>query len=119
MFLPSLNSCNVAIIGMGYVGLPLAIQCGSINIFQGKKNPSRNIIGFDINKKRIINLRKGIDDNKTFKKFELSDNKFEEDPSKINYNLRYFYLISIFILTFILAYILINIKKIILIIKKL
>ena len=39
MFLPSLNSCNVAIIGMGYVGLPLAIQCGSINIFQGK-NPS-------------------------------------------------------------------------------
>ena len=71
-----------------------------------------------INKKQYLRIDNVII-NKTFKKFELSDNKFEEDPSKINYNLRYFYLISIFILTFILTYILINIKRIILIIKKL
>ena len=55
----------ITVLGLGYVGLPVAY-------YFSKKY---KVIGFDINKKRIINLRKGIDDNKTFKKFELKKNK--------------------------------------------
>ncbi|MEQ8244428.1 MAG: nucleotide sugar dehydrogenase [Fulvivirga sp.] len=42
---------KIAIIGLGYVGLPLAVEFG-------KKLPT---IGFDINKKRIEDLKKGKD----------------------------------------------------------
>ena len=42
---------NIAVIGQGYVGLPLAIEFGKIY-------PT---IGFDINKARIDELKKGID----------------------------------------------------------
>ena len=42
---------TIAIIGMGYVGLPLAVAFGKI----------RNVIGFDINKKRINELVSHID----------------------------------------------------------
>lgn len=42
---------KIAIIGLGYVGLPLAVEFG-------KKYPT---IGFDINKTRIDELNKGID----------------------------------------------------------
>lgn len=46
-----LNSKTVAIIGLGYVGLPLAVEFG-------KKRPA---IGFDINPRRIAELRAGED----------------------------------------------------------
>jgi UDP-N-acetyl-D-galactosamine dehydrogenase len=42
---------SIAIVGQGYVGLPLAIEFG-------KKYPT---VGFDINTNRIENLKKGID----------------------------------------------------------
>ncbi len=42
---------NIAVIGLGYVGLPLAVEFGKIY----------NTIGFDINKKRIQELKEGID----------------------------------------------------------
>ncbi|MFT5970585.1 MAG: UDP-N-acetyl-D-galactosamine dehydrogenase [Flavobacteriales bacterium] len=42
---------TIAIIGLGYVGLPLAVEFG-------KKTPT---IGFDVNLKRIEELRNGID----------------------------------------------------------
>lgn len=42
---------NIAIIGLGYVGLPLAVEFGK----------SRAVIGFDISKKRIAELQSGID----------------------------------------------------------
>lgn len=42
---------NIGIIGLGYVGLPLAIEFGK----------KFNVIGFDINEKRINELRKGFD----------------------------------------------------------
>ena len=42
---------KIAIIGLGYVGLPLAVEFGK----------KRNVIGFDINTKRIDELKKGID----------------------------------------------------------
>ena len=41
----------IAIVGLGYVGLPLAVEFGS----------KRKVIGFDINKERINDLKKGID----------------------------------------------------------
>ena len=46
-----LDKVKIAVIGQGYVGLPLAIEFG-------KKYPT---IGFDINKIRIDELKKGID----------------------------------------------------------
>jgi UDP-N-acetyl-D-galactosamine dehydrogenase len=42
---------KIAIIGLGYVGLPLAVEFGKV----------RDVIGFDINQNRIAELRKGID----------------------------------------------------------
>ncbi len=49
--LPPLNDLHVGIIGLGYVGLPLAVEFG-------KKRPT---LGFDINQKRIDELRGGND----------------------------------------------------------
>jgi UDP-N-acetyl-D-galactosamine dehydrogenase len=45
------NETSIAIIGLGYVGLPLAVEFG-------KKYPT---IGFDINERRVGELREGVD----------------------------------------------------------
>jgi len=45
------ENINLGIMGLGYVGLPLAVEFG-------KKIPAT---GFDINKKRILELRSGVD----------------------------------------------------------
>src|SRR5690349_17164656 len=45
---------KIAIIGLGYVGLPLAIEFGK----------KYDVLGFDINEKRIDELRKGEDHTK-------------------------------------------------------
>ena len=47
----NLDKVKIAVIGQGYVGLPLAIEFG-------KKYPT---LGFDINQARIEDLGKGID----------------------------------------------------------
>ena len=49
--LPDLSNVNIAIIGLGYVGLPLAVEFGKI----------RSVLGFDINLKRIAQLKEGRD----------------------------------------------------------
>ena len=46
-----LSNVKLAIIGLGYVGLPLAVEFGKI----------RSVIGFDINLKRIVQLKEGLD----------------------------------------------------------
>lgn len=46
-----LGETKIAIIGLGYVGLPLAVEFGK----------ARNVIGFDINQKRIDELVAGHD----------------------------------------------------------
>jgi len=46
-----LSKINIGIIGLGYVGLPLAIE------FSKKYK----VIGFDINQKRVVNLLNGFD----------------------------------------------------------
>ena len=65
---PSVNSVNtlsnlkLAIIGLGYVGLPLAVEFGK----------KRSVVGFDINKQRIDDLRAGIDSTLETDREELS-----------------------------------------------
>lgn len=46
-----LNDKKIAIIGLGYVGLPLAVEFGK----------KYSVVGFDINKKRIEELSNGVD----------------------------------------------------------
>jgi UDP-N-acetyl-D-galactosamine dehydrogenase len=48
---PSYGSSKIAIIGLGYVGLPLAVEFGKI----------RSVVGFDIDAGRIQELREGRD----------------------------------------------------------
>ncbi len=62
---------NIAIIGLGYIGLPLAIEFSKFY----------KVIGFDINKKRIKELKEGIDKTNeivikksTFKKINFTNN---------------------------------------------
>ena len=60
--LPSLTNCTIAVIGLGYVGLPVATQFAKIKkSFFDNSILNRKIIGFDINQKRIDELQKGID----------------------------------------------------------
>ena len=54
---------KIALIGLGYVGLPLAVEFGK----------KRTVVGFDINKHRIDELKKGIDTTLETTKQELKD----------------------------------------------
>ncbi|OCH74932.1 hypothetical protein A6E14_11870 [Vibrio genomosp. F10] len=59
----TLENSRIAIIGLGYVGLPLAVEFG-------KKAPT---MGFDINQTRIDELKKGTDST-----LECSDDELAE-----------------------------------------
>lgn len=48
---PELPTVRLAIIGLGYVGLPLAVEFGK----------RRAVVGFDVNARRIEELRSGLD----------------------------------------------------------
>lgn len=62
MTLPDLQSATIAIIGLGYVGLPLAIEFSRTKIcHRSGKNLFRSVIGFDVDKKRISLLKHGCD----------------------------------------------------------
>jgi UDP-N-acetyl-D-galactosamine dehydrogenase len=61
----SLENTKIAIIGLGYVGLPLAVEFS-------KKYP---VIGFDINAGRIEELRSGTDSTLEVSDSELADAK--------------------------------------------
>jgi UDP-N-acetyl-D-glucosamine/UDP-N-acetyl-D-galactosamine dehydrogenase len=49
--LPGFDDLRVAVIGLGYVGLPLAVEFGKI----------RSTVGFDLNADRVIALQAGAD----------------------------------------------------------
>lgn len=53
---------KIAVIGLGYVGLPLAVAFGE----------KREIVGFDINAKRISELREGVDFTREVSREELA-----------------------------------------------
>ena len=57
---------KIGVIGLGYVGLPICLNISK----------SFNTIGFDLNKKRIANLKKKIDYNNEFKKKDFLKKKY-------------------------------------------
>ncbi|MBO8204934.1 nucleotide sugar dehydrogenase [Prochlorococcus marinus] len=59
--LPQQSNCTIVIIGLGYVGLPLAIEFAKNIDCNSKKILKRKIIGFDINLERVNALKNGID----------------------------------------------------------
>jgi UDP-N-acetyl-D-galactosamine dehydrogenase len=68
-----LDNEKIAIIGLGYVGLPLAVEFGKF----------RDVIGFDINTRRVNNLRTGFDETKELSHEELllaSNLIYSSDP---------------------------------------
>tara|TARA_B110000037_G_scaffold222759_1_gene299376 strand:+ start:928 stop:2235 length:1308 start_codon:yes stop_codon:yes gene_type:complete len=59
------ENLNIAIIGLGYVGLPLAVEFAKF----------RSLVGFDINKKRIEELQNGHDSTRELSITELAGAK--------------------------------------------
>ena len=60
------HDLKLGIIGIGYVGLPLAVEFGR----------KRNVIGFDINQKRVNELKSGHDLTKEVTSEELAAAKY-------------------------------------------
>jgi UDP-N-acetyl-D-galactosamine dehydrogenase len=58
-----LQDVKLAVVGLGYVGLPLAVEFG-------KKRP---VLGFDINAQRIAQLKEGVDHTLEVDKQELNE----------------------------------------------
>ena len=65
---------NLAIVGLGYVGLPLALEFAK----------KRSVIGFDINQERVKELTSGLDRNLEFNRTELIKSKKIKFTSNIN-----------------------------------
>jgi len=61
----SLDFAQISVIGLGYVGLPLAVEFGKI----------RDVVGFDINNERIKELNRGIDSTLEVNNDELKNAK--------------------------------------------
>jgi UDP-N-acetyl-D-galactosamine dehydrogenase len=61
--LPNLDDIRIAVIGLGYVGLPLAVEFAK----------TRSVIGFDINEKRIEELKAGHDGTREVSGAELAE----------------------------------------------
>ncbi len=58
---------QIAVVGLGYVGLPIAVYFGRV----------QKVIGFDVNAKRIDELKKGVDRNHDLPVEELTNTKVE------------------------------------------
>lgn len=70
----NINDIKIAVIGLGYVGLPLAVEFG-------RKHP---VIGFDINQNRINELKSGTDHTLEVNDEELNSAKQLQFSSDIN-----------------------------------
>lgn len=71
-----MDDIKLAVIGLGYVGLPLAAEFGK----------KRSVIGFDINQKRIDQLNRGIDETLEVSAEELKESaqlRFSTSPSDL------------------------------------
>ncbi len=66
------KSFKLAIIGLGYVGLPLTLEFAK----------KRKVIGFDINEHRVKELKAGIDKNREFIKEEIQETALLNFTSK-------------------------------------
>jgi UDP-N-acetyl-D-galactosamine dehydrogenase len=74
MMLENYENQNIAIIGLGYVGLPLAVEFGK----------QRNVIGFDINKERIAELNSGKDSTLEVSADQLKEAKYLNYSSNLD-----------------------------------
>lgn len=70
------KNLKIAVIGLGYVGLPLALEFGKIT----------SVTGFDINRNRVNIMRDHNDPSKELDKtaFENSDVRFTADPEDLS-----------------------------------
>ena len=68
-------SSKVSVIGLGYVGLPLAVAFSSIY----------KVTGYDVNKHRINDLKKNIDRTKEISRSELKEATlcYTSDPREL------------------------------------
>ena len=67
--LPNLYKCSVAVIGLGYVGLPLALEIAKNKKCLLTNNKlKRKVFAYDYNPIRVNELKEGIDRNKVFNK---------------------------------------------------
>src|SRR6185369_7882993 len=66
---------KIAVVGLGYVGLPLAVAFGK----KGK------VVGFDVKQKRVEELRSGKDGTGEVAEADLkaADVEFTNDPAKL------------------------------------
>jgi len=81
-----IKDIRLAVIGLGYVGLPLALEFSK----------RRKVIAFDINKKRVRELRSGIDKNKENTKEELKkSNLIKLTDNKNNLKKANFFIITV------------------------
>ena len=81
-----IKDIKLAIVGLGYVGLPLALEFSK----------RRKVIAFDINKKRVRELRSGIDRNKENTKEELKkSNLIKFTDNKNNLKKANFFIITV------------------------
>lgn len=58
----NIDDVKIAVIGLGYVGLPLAVEFGKV----------RGVVGFDVNLSRLNELRAGVDSTKETNREELA-----------------------------------------------
>jgi len=76
MKLPTLETARIGIIGLGYVGLPLAVEFGK----------HYSVVGFDIDQDRIVELEAGHDSTLEVEDEALADAKllsFSADPESL------------------------------------
>lgn len=72
----NINDIRLAIIGLGYVGLPLVVEFGKV----------RSVIGFDIDQNRINKLNQGIDETLEVSNKELTESRgsqFSYEPHSL------------------------------------
>ncbi|ENO7812550.1 Vi polysaccharide biosynthesis UDP-N-acetylglucosamine C-6 dehydrogenase TviB [Salmonella enterica] len=67
------DDVKIAVIGLGYVGLPLAVEFGK----------TRQVVGFDVNHKRILELKDGLDVNLETTEEELREARYLTFTSSI------------------------------------
>lgn len=79
MINPKLNKIKLAVVGLGYVGLPIAVEWGKTKIAP--------VLGFDISEKRIKELKRKYDRTGEVEKKDLIEAKvkYTSNPKDLNW----------------------------------
>jgi len=83
---PPINDCTVAVIGLGYVGLPLAVELAKPQACcRTGSELQRRVIGFDLNNQRLEELRQGIDrtNETSAEELKTAQLEFTSDPIQL------------------------------------